>query len=567
MFRTWGTMFSVVAAAVCVAFGAASPAPLVYPATGIVVDETASLTVGGVAVPLAFEAGSPRGAWARRRCRRRARWASDAALPCELRGSRGWGLHFRRCAAVRVFRAKIFSGADGVDPDASRDVALDGVFIHAWDDAVAVKTTVAGSPATNVAVANSIVSTRKSAFKLGTESLSNFTRVSFATSDVFDSGRGLVIYAKDGGAFDDAAFEDLRLLDFTTTPASLRAPFAGNATFLFDCKNDDIAAGGVEVAGLDVDWARTAAPGSGSLGDAVRAAEPVVAVPPGPADAARVASWKLMLADGAAVELTFASPGDLEASRLALLVGGFTLGAAAGRCGRREALDAENASRRRPAPAAGDADGAAYYAENDYGSPSVGFFSFRVALPTSLGVVRRVYEAVEREFPEVEKATHAEFWAHRRRHGHGHELHYDSVPGLRAGDAPRHPLVSTVLCVDGAAGGPTLVTDQTFGSEASRCWAAAPRANRLLAFDGRALHGVLPGAGSAPGRRVTRPDVRRRAGPGGDARRLRRVPPPGCAWPADLAAARRGRGAAPRAPRRPRLYYVVFRAPGAAPGP
>ncbi|KAK7231720.1 hypothetical protein SO694_00123090 [Aureococcus anophagefferens] len=162
-----------------------------------------------------------------------------------------------------VFGAKIFSGADGVDPDASRDVALDGVFIHAWDDAVAVKTT-------------------------------------------------------------------------------SRAPFAaGNATFLFDCKNDDIAAGGVEVAGLDVDWgARWAAPGSARapLGDASRRR-------PRPADAARVASWKLMLADGAAVELTFASPGDLEASRLALLVGGFTLGAAAGRCGRREALDAENASK------------------------------------------------------------------------------------------------------------------------------------------------------------------------------------------------------------------------------
>ncbi|KAH8055527.1 metallo-sulfur cluster assembly [Aureococcus anophagefferens] len=212
-------------------------------------------------------------------------------------------------AAVSVFGAKIFSGADGVDPDASRDVALDGVFIHAWDDAVAVKTTVAGSPAENVAVANSIVSTRKSAFKLGTESLSNFTRVSFATSDVFDSGRGLVIYAKDGGAFDDVAFEDLRLLDFYDYPGEpsapvdfelehrsgysavrgvrvervvadwpsaavlrgndhvllsgvafanatlrVRAPFAGNATFLFDCKNDDIAAGGVEVAGLDVDW-------------------------------------------------------------------------------------------------------------------------------------------------------------------------------------------------------------------------------------------------------------------------------------------------------------------------
>ncbi|KAH8054044.1 metallo-sulfur cluster assembly [Aureococcus anophagefferens] len=359
-------MFSVVAAAVCVAFGAAapaprvafgaaSPAPHVYPATGIVVDETASLTVGGVAVPLAFEAGAPPPPSSR------ARWASDAALPCELRvegtadrwadaalrrpgGTSTVLLEHGGAVVVRFSlgpghaylvdgrggrRYYFWAGAvlryDGPDrdadlgafvsvsgddllrrrrrrPDASRDVALDGVFIHAWDDAVAVKTTVAGSPAENVAVANSIVSTRKSAFKLGTESLSNFTRVSFATSDVFDSGRGLVIYAKDGGAFDDVAFEDLRLLDFYDYAGEPSAPVdfelehrsgysavrgvrvervsprafaAGNATFLFDCKNDDIAAGGVEVAGLDVDWARTAAPGSGSpLGGAVRAAEP-----------------------------------------------------------------------------------------------------------------------------------------------------------------------------------------------------------------------------------------------------------------------------------------------------
>ena len=89
----------------------------------------------------------------------------------------------------------------------------------------------------------------------------------------------------------------------------------------------------------------------------------VVAVPPGPADAARVASWKLMLAEGASVELTFASPGDLEASRLALLVGGFTLGAAAGRsvvatkaaarpAAKRTLLRKKRAAAAAPAPAA-----------------------------------------------------------------------------------------------------------------------------------------------------------------------------------------------------------------------
>ena len=480
-------MFSVVAAAVCVAFGAASPAPHVYPATGIVVDETASLTVGGVAVPLAFEAGSPaRGVGPPPLPSTRARWASDAALPCELRvegtadrwadaalrtagrdldfvllerggavvvrfslgpghaylvdgrggrryyfwvdataaaarppgavrvaagaagagwleaalrthtsvalgpgvhgtdafalppgaslfleagavlrydgpdrdadlgafvsvsgdgaslagvgtfdaagfhgrhvlaegatnvtvrdvffqGSRGWGLHFRRCAAVRVFNVKIFSGADGVDPDASADVSVDRAFIHSWDDAVAVKTTVEGSPAARVAIRDSTVSTRKSALKLGTESLSDFTNVTFERTDVFESGRGLVLYAKDGGTFRNVHYDAIRFLDPVAyagepsapidfelehrsgysvleglavtnffahwpSPAVVRgndvvalenvrlenvsiaaeAPFAGaNASFLFDCKNDDVAAGGVAAEALRVDW-------------------------------------------------------------------------------------------------------------------------------------------------------------------------------------------------------------------------------------------------------------------------------------------------------------------------
>ena len=237
--------------------------------------------------------------------------ASSLALSTVFfKGSRGWGVHLRRCTNVTLADVKIFSGADGVDPDASSDVSVDRAFIHSWDDAVAVKTTVEGSPAARVAIRDSTVSTRKSALKLGTESLSDFTNVTFERTDVFESGRGLVLYAKDGGTFRNVHYDAIRFLDPVAyagepsapidfelehrsgysvleglavtsffahwpSPAVVRgndvvalenvrlenvsiaaeAPFAGaNASFLFDCKNDDVAAGGVAAEALRVDW-------------------------------------------------------------------------------------------------------------------------------------------------------------------------------------------------------------------------------------------------------------------------------------------------------------------------
>ena len=50
------------------------------------------------------------------------------------------------------------------------------------------------------------------------------------------------------------------------------------------------------------------------------------------------------------------------------------------------------------------------------------------------------------------------------------------------------------------AGGPTLVTEQRVsdGALATHGWTVFPRANRLVMFDGRLLHGVIPGRGVAP---------------------------------------------------------------------
>jgi len=52
---------------------------------------------------------------------------------------RSWNTHVFRSSDVRVTGVKLFSGADGFDPDCSQDVVIDSVFVHSNDDAFAVK--------------------------------------------------------------------------------------------------------------------------------------------------------------------------------------------------------------------------------------------------------------------------------------------------------------------------------------------------------------------------------------------------------------------------------------------
>jgi hypothetical protein len=89
----------------------------------------------------------------------------------------------------------------------------------------------------------------------------------------------------------------------------------------------------------------------------------------------------------------------------------------------------------------------------------------------------------------------------------GHQLHFDSDDEGQGG--VRHPIITCIAYLDGSAaqqqqqqqqdhseqqqgfiGGPTLMTDQVLGGPlATRGWLAFPASNRVLAFDGRFLHG------------------------------------------------------------------------------
>ena len=124
--------------------------------------------------------------------------------------SRWWALRIRDCDDVALDRVKVFSGTDGVDVDASRDVSIRRAFVHAWDDAIAIKATVAAE-ARGVLAEHCLVSSRKSAFKIGTETLGDIRDVTVRRCDAFETARGVLMVGKDGGRIGDVLFEDISI--------------------------------------------------------------------------------------------------------------------------------------------------------------------------------------------------------------------------------------------------------------------------------------------------------------------------------------------------------------------
>mmetsp|Transcript_12636 Transcript_12636/g.24582 ORF Transcript_12636/g.24582 Transcript_12636/m.24582 type:complete len:365 (+) Transcript_12636:1518-2612(+) len=112
---------------------------------------------------------------------------------------------------------------------------------------------------------------------------------------------------------------------------------------------------------------------------------------------------------------------------------------------------------------------------------------------------------------QVREAKSAEWWVHCRPHQSGHQFHFDSENEGKG--EVLNPIVSTVLYLTPEGiGGPSLVTDLPFRDDrgmrverlAERGWMTLPRENRLTAFRGDLLHGVIPGRGVAPLYRVLR---------------------------------------------------------------
>ena len=131
-----------------------------------------------------------------------------------MRQPASWNTHIFRSASVRMTGVKLFSGADGFDPDCSKDVTIDSVFVHSNDDAFAVKVAVKGHDTERITMSRALISTKKSAMKVGTESLASFKEILFADVEAFDIDRGLVLYPSDGGRFDSITWQRIRVSSF-----------------------------------------------------------------------------------------------------------------------------------------------------------------------------------------------------------------------------------------------------------------------------------------------------------------------------------------------------------------
>ncbi len=131
--------------------------------------------------------------------------------------SNSWGIHLRKSEGITIKNLKVFSGKDGIDPDSSKSVTIDTVFIQSIDDSVAVKARFEGKATRDVAVRNCMVQSRATALKIGTEIRAEIKNISFSNCMIFDSDRKVTIPSNDN--ISNAHQSNIRIFDKLETDA------------------------------------------------------------------------------------------------------------------------------------------------------------------------------------------------------------------------------------------------------------------------------------------------------------------------------------------------------------
>jgi|YNPNPStandDraft_1061719.scaffolds.fasta_scaffold01712_9 hypothetical protein len=136
-----------------------------------------------------------------------------------LRNSAEWTLHILGSENVTVNDLKIINdwavaNTDGIDPDGSRNVFVNRYFGFCGDDAVAVKTT--GNSdllqlAENIVIRDSLVMTRKTAFKVGTETYADIKGIEFRDCEAVNSARGIGLWMRDGAKMSNVSYRGVKL--------------------------------------------------------------------------------------------------------------------------------------------------------------------------------------------------------------------------------------------------------------------------------------------------------------------------------------------------------------------
>lgn len=129
-----------------------------------------------------------------------------------------WTLHLQWCERVQIQGLYIQSdpangvNADGLDIDGCSSVTVSDCIIDTGDDALCLKSTLnmgKSQPCQDIVINNCLLRSSSAAFKIGTESHSDFKRIVVSNCVINGANRGLSIIVRDGGNVSDVKFSNI----------------------------------------------------------------------------------------------------------------------------------------------------------------------------------------------------------------------------------------------------------------------------------------------------------------------------------------------------------------------
>jgi len=142
-----------------------------------------------------------------------------------------WLSHYLACEDVEIERVSIRSrereNRDGMDIDSCDGVRIRDCDVFSGDDAIVLKSTVAGRPCRNVTVTGCRLSGSPASLKLGTESQGGFEDIRFSDCFLYDSRDGIAIEEVDGGVCQRVAVSNIVMRN-VENPLFIRLGNRGN---------------------------------------------------------------------------------------------------------------------------------------------------------------------------------------------------------------------------------------------------------------------------------------------------------------------------------------------------
>lgn len=130
-----------------------------------------------------------------------------------------WTVHLVGSKDIEIKNIKIknnlrMTNSDGIDPDHCQNVLIENCIIEAADDCIVLKNTKAFKEygaTSNIIVRNCILKSTSAAIKFGSESVSDFSNVSFENIKILSSNRGISLQLRDEGNISDVHFKNIAI--------------------------------------------------------------------------------------------------------------------------------------------------------------------------------------------------------------------------------------------------------------------------------------------------------------------------------------------------------------------